>query len=269
MRIATWNVNSVRARHDRLLRFLRARQPDVLCLQELKVTDENFPTLEVSGLGYRWATHGQPTYNGVAILSRKPLEDVQAGFQDGDDDPQARFIAATIDGVRVVSLYVPNGQSVTSDKYPYKKRWLDRLFAWLDKHHTPGDALVLAGDYNIAPDNRDVSRPDKWEGSVLFNPEMRAVYQRLVDWGFTDLWRSHHPESEELSWWDYRGAAFERNQGMRIDFLMATKSVAEKSVASFMDRDERVEVEGYKPSDHVPVVASIDWVHQVQGTLGL
>jgi len=269
MKIVTWNVNSVRVREARLFRFLKARQPDVVCLQELKLVDEKFPSKQLEDIGYHSAVFGQPTYNGVAILSKKPIENVSRGFGDGVDDPQARFIAATIDGVRVASMYVPNGQDMKSDKYPYKKRWLERFLAYLDSHQRPTDAMVLCGDFNIAPSDRDVSHPSRWEGTVLFNPEVRELLERIKAWGFTDLFRMHNDETEVYSWWDYRRVAFDRNEGMLIDFVLGTGSVADCCVAGFIDVDERVEVPDSKPSDHAPVVISIDWARQAQGTLAL
>ena len=269
MKVVSWNVNSVKARQDRVLRFLRAREPDVLCLQELKVVEEAFPWDEIEALGYRAAVFGQKTYNGVAIISKAPLEDVTTGFVDGVDDPQARFIAATVDGIRIASVYVPNGQSLTSDKYPYKKEWLRRLRAYLDSHHEPSDPLLLCGDFNIVPADLDVLHPDQWQDTVLLNPEVRSLLESLLDWGLVDTFRLHNDEPHQFSWWDYRRAAFDRNDGMRIDLILATAPLVERCVTSFIDRDERVEVPGDKPSDHVPIMLSLDWTFQVQGTLAL
>ena len=269
MKIVTWNVNSVKARHDRVMRFLRAREPDVLCLQELKVLDDAFPWAEVEALGYRTAVFGERTYNGVAIVSRAPLEAVTRGFDDGVDDQQARFIAATVDGIRVASVYVPDGQSPTSDKYVYKKQWLQRLRGYLDARHDPAEPLLLCGDFNIVPSDVDVLHPEEWENTVLCNPEVRALLESLLDWGLVDTFRIHDDRPHQFSWWDYRRAAFDRNDGMRIDLILATAPLVERCVTSFIDRDERIEVPGDKPSDHVPVVLSLDWTYQVQGSLAL
>lgn len=260
MRIATWNVNSIRTREQRVLDWLSRYQPDALCLQETKVVDEVFPREVFESAGYHAVTWGQKTYNGVAILSRTEPVDVLQGMDDGDEDDQARVVSATIDGVRVISAYVPNGKTVDSDKYAYKLRWLDRLEAWLQDHHDPTTPVALCGDFNMACDARDMKEEAQWEGTVLYNDEMRDRYARLLAWGFADTFRQHHQEGELFSWWDYRGLAFPRNDGCRIDYVMATAPLVEKCSDAFIDRDQRKKgaCPEEKPSDHVPVVADFD-----------
>lgn len=255
MRIATWNVNSIRARLASLTGYLSVRRPEVVCLQETKCLDEQFPSAELEALGYRWCHHGQRTYNGVAILARAPLELVACGLQDGVEDPQSRLIAATVDGVRVVSVYVPNGQAVGAPAYEYKLEWLRRLRRYLDAHHTPGERLVVCGDFNVAPEPRDVHDPSAWEGQVLFSAPEREVLREVCSFGLVDTFRLHHQEAGRFSWWDYRNLAFPRNLGLRIDLVLATPPLAERCVAADIDRDFR---KGKQPSDHAPVWAEFE-----------
>ncbi len=255
MRVATWNVNSIRARKDRLLRWLGAHAPDVLCLQETKVTDNEFPFADLAALGYRAAAHGQRAYNGVAILARDAITDAAQGLGNGADDVQARLIVATVKGVRVASVYAPNGGEVDSDKWRYKLDWLQRLRRWLDHHHRPGDPLVLAGDFNIAPDDHDVAHPERWGQSVLCHPDGRRALAEVTSFGIVDLLRKHHPAGGIYSWWDYRSLAFPHNDGLRIDLIYATPPVAARCTAAFVDRDER---KGKQPSDHAPVVVDLE-----------
>jgi len=255
MTIVTWNVNSVRAREARLLAWLAERQPDVVCLQELKGVEEAFPFAAVEALGYHAAVLGQRTYNGVAILSRVPATDVSRGLDDGVDDPQARLVAATVDGVRVVSVYVPNGAEVGTDKYAYKLEWLRRLRAWLDREARPGMPLVVCGDFNIVPTDADAHDADAWRGTVLLNDEVRARLADLLDWGLVDTFGRLHPEGRLFSWWDYRNLGFPMNKGLRIDLLLATRPVAERCVEAWVERDQR---KGDKPSDHAPVWIRLD-----------
>lgn len=255
MKIATWNVNSVKARKERLIAWLARHQPDVLCLQELKTQDAGFPHAEVNAAGYRAATHGQKTYNGVAILAKTEPADVQIGLGDDVDDPEARCIAATVDGVRVMSLYVPNGQRPDSDKFVYKLAWLQRFEAYLQAQCRPDTPLAVCGDLNIAPDDLDAARPAEWNGTVLCVPQVREAFQRLLSWGLTDTLRLHHPEGGVYSWWDYRMLGFQKNNGLRIDHILATDALATRCRAATVDRDER---KGVKPSDHAPVIAEFD-----------
>ncbi len=256
MKVVTWNVNSIRARGERLVSWLSRHKPDVVCLQETKVTDEQFPHDVLWDQGYHAAVHGQRTYNGVALLSREAIEDVHIGFDDGADDPQARCICGWVRGIRFISVYVPNGSTVESDKYVYKREWLERLMPYLDKVHEPGTPLLISGDFNIAPDVADVAEPDVWRDTVLFNPDMTAVMTRLLEWGLQDVVRMHNPDPGLYSWWDYRQLGFPRNKGLRIDHILATPELASRSTAAGVDRDER---KGSKPSDHAPVVAELDW----------
>lgn len=250
LKIAAWNVNSVRVRESHLLRWLEANRPDVLCLQELKCTDDAFPTEAVRALGYHAETFGQKTYNGVAILSRGAPGSVARGFGDGVEDDQARLIAATIEGVRVVSAYVPNGGEMRSEKWSYKLVWLDRLLAWLRQHGDPTQPLAICGDFNIAPEARDVHAVEAWEHGVLFHPRIRESLGRLLQWGLVDTFRLHAPDAGRFSWWDYREGALQRDAGLRIDLVLATRSLAARCVEAGIDRAER---EAEKASDHAPV----------------
>jgi exodeoxyribonuclease III len=250
--VATWNVNSVRSRLERLLSFLERAAPDVLLLQELKCEAAAFPTEAVEAAGYRAAVLGQKTYNGVAVLSRSAPADVQIGFGDPVLDEQARLITARVDGVRVASVYVPNGRVVGSEAWEYKLDWLERLRDWLDERHDPSDPLVIGGDFNVALDDRDVAKPARWNGSVLYHPDAVRAVRDLLDWGLVDTVRLHHTEQGPYTWWDYRALSFPQNDGLRIDHLLATAPLASRCTAAHVDRDER---KGEKPSDHAPVVA--------------
>ncbi len=255
MKVVTWNVNSIKARHERVLTWLRTFEPDVLCLQELKVVDDAFPFNEVRDIGYHAAVHGQKTYNGVAILSRTEAEDVEVGMGPDDDDPQSRLITATVDGVRVLSAYFPNGHSVGSDKYGYKLEWMRRLLQHLESTASPSDALVLAGDFNVAPREADVAMPEIWGGSVLCHDAARSALERIREWGLVDVFEKHHPEGAIYSWWDYQMLAFPRNNGLRIDHVYATEGFATHSTDAYVDREARKKGDfEEKPSDHAPVV---------------
>lgn len=252
MRIIAWNVNSIRARHDRFLSLLERHQPDAVCVQETKVGDDLFPHDALGELGYHAAAHGQKGYNGVAVVSRSEPANVRTGLQDEEDDDQARLLAADVDGVRVISVYVPNGQSVGSDKFDYKLRWLDRLRAYLDRYEAPDRPLAICGDFNIARDDADVAKPDEWSSSVLCVPQVRDAFERLLGWGLVDVFREKHPDGGVYSWWDYQMLAFPKNNGLRIDHILATRPLAEQCEASSIDREER---KGKRPSDHAPVIA--------------
>lgn len=254
MKIASWNVNSIRSRQDRALAWLARHEPDVLAIQETKVTDDKFPRAPFEDAGYHVEVFGQKTYNGVALVSRAPAEDVVRGLPDDDEDAQRRLIAGTFGGVRVVNVYVPNGKDVESDKFPYKLDWLKRLRSFLDGFD-PSDDLVLLGDFNIAPDERDLHDPEAWRGKVHFHPKEHAALAELRDWGLTDLFRVHHEEAGRFSWWDYRRLAFPRNAGLRIDLILGTASMHAACKACDIDRDER---KGKLPSDHAPVWAEFD-----------
>lgn len=255
MRIGSWNVNSIRAREERLLAWLARRQPDVACLQELKGTEEQFPFEALERAGYLAAVCGQKTYNGVAILSRTPLANVQFGLQDGVDDPEARLVSAEVAGARVISVYVPNGQVVGSEKYTYKLEWMARLGAYLSRTSAPDQRLAICGDFNVAPHDRDVADLEGFRDSVLCHADVRVAFQSLIDWGLVDTFRELHPDEVKYSWWDYRQLAFPRNRGLRIDHVLATRPLAERLREAEIDRDER---KGAKPSDHAPVLAAFD-----------
>jgi exodeoxyribonuclease III len=254
MKIATWNINSIRARKDRLLAWLEANRPDVACLQEIKVVDDEFPAGELSALGYHALVHGQKTYNGVAILARSALAEPAIGMADGVDDPQARLVAATAGDLRVVNVYVPNGQQPGTDKYAYKLEWLARLRAWLEAHCDPARPLVLCGDFNVAPDDRDVHDPAAWAGKIMCSEPEREALRRLVGWGLIDAYRLHHDEAGRFTWWDYRRLAFPRGEGLRIDHVFVTEALAGRCTAAEIDREAR---KGKQPSDHAPVVVEL------------
>ena len=255
MKVATWNVNSIRARRQHVVDWLDAAQPDVLCLQELKVTDADFPYDDIRDCGYEAAVYGQKTYNGVAILSRHPITDVVQGFGDDEDDPQARLISAEVNGVTVVSAYFPNGSEVGSDKYEYKLRWMARLRKTLARRFDPTtDQLALCGDFNVAPWDDDIGRLGEWRSSVLACDPVRDALNQVADFGLRDVVRPFHPTGGVFSWWDYRGRGFERGNGLRIDHIYCTPQLAERTIGAVVDREER----GRKsPSDHAPVVVEL------------
>jgi exodeoxyribonuclease III len=255
VKLATWNVNSIRARLARLLDWLGRAKPDVVCLQELKVADEDFPADELRAAGYHAAFHGQRTYNGVAILSRTEAEDVSRGFDGGGEDEQARLISAKVAGIRVISAYFPNGQTVGSDKWAYKLEWMARLKDHLASRYSPGDPLALLGDFNVAPEDRDVARPGEWRDSVLCHEDARARLRAIADWGLIDTMRLHEPGPGPWSWWDYRMLAFPKGNGLRIDHVYATRPVADRCTRAWVERNER---KGKLPSDHAPVMVELD-----------
>ena len=251
IKIATWNVNSLNVRLPQVLDWLRDRQPDLLALQETKLTDPAFPTLDIAEAGYQAVFSGQKTYNGVALLSRRPAGKIVTDLP-GLDDPQRRVLGATLGDLRVINLYVPNGQAVGSEKYAYKLAWLDRLAAWLDAEMTRYPRLVVLGDFNIAPDDRDVHDPAAWTGQVLCSDPERAAFRRLLDLGLQDTFRLFPQEDQTFSWWDYRAAAFRRNLGLRIDHILASPALAAACTACSVDPGPR-RLE--RPSDHAPVIA--------------
>lgn len=256
--VVTWNVNSVRTRLERVIDFLQREQPDVLCLQETKVTDEQFPAEAIEAAGYRVVTHGQKTYNGVAILSKEPAGAVTRGFEGNPLPEQARVIAAEVGGLTVVNLYVVNGRSMDDPAFEAKLAWLDALQAWLERTYSPEQPLLICGDFNIAPDERDVYDPEKWRDRVLVSEPERQRLRAMLDWGLSDLLRLHTEEGGIFSWWDYRQGAFPRGWGLRIDLLLGTAKVAARSSAVVVDREERKASTGPgKPSDHAPVIARL------------
>ncbi|MCG3162600.1 MAG: Exodeoxyribonuclease III [Acidobacteria bacterium] len=252
MKIATWNVNSITVRLPQALDWIEANRPDALCLQETKCVDEKFPFDAFREIGYSAEVFGQRTYNGVAILSLSPATGAQRGMPDDDADAQKRLIAATVNGVKIVNVYIPNGGEVGSDKYQFKLEWLSRLRKFLDQSCDARRPLVLCGDFNVAPEDRDVHDPDLWAGKILCSEPERAALQNVREWGLIDVFRKHHEESGLFSWWDYRAGAFPRNHGLRIDHLWATAPLAEKCADAWIDKTPRALP---KPSDHVPVMA--------------
>jgi exodeoxyribonuclease-3 len=255
MKIATWNINSVRARTGRLLAWLKSHQPDVLCLQETKVADDEFPTAELSELGYRTAVRGQKSYNGVAIISRAELSDVASAFDDGGPDEQARFLSARTGELRIVTVYVPNGQEPGSAAYLFKLEWMKRLRRYLDARHRADERLLLCGDFNVAPEDRDVWDPPRWHESIMCTTGERNALAEIVGFGLKDAFRRLHSEGGHYTWWDYRLRAFEKDRGLRIDHVYVTEPVVPGISAAAIDRDER---RGKLPSDHAPVIVMLD-----------
>jgi exodeoxyribonuclease-3 len=251
MKLATWNVNSLKVRLPQVLDWLSKHSPDALCLQETKTEDVNFPMAAIIAAGYQVAFSGQKTYNGVAILTRKPVSAVTMGIP-GFEDPQKRVIAATLDGVRVVCVYVPNGESVESEKYGYKLNWLNALTEWLRTEITQHPSLALLGDYNIAPTDADVHDPQAWAGKVLCSDAERAALARLNELGLKDTFRLFTQPERSYSWWDYRMNAFRRKMGMRIDHILASPALADVCMSCSIDSEPRG---NERPSDHAPVIA--------------
>lgn len=251
MKISTWNVNSLKVRLPHVLDWLVANQPDVLCLQETKTEDANFPADVLGEAGYHAVFSGQKTYNGVAILSKGPVQDVVAGIP-GFADEQKRVLAATVDGVRIICIYVPNGQSVDSDKYRYKLSWLTALQAWLKEELERYPKLALLGDYNIAPEDRDVYDPEGWKGNVLVSEPERNAFCGLEQLGLRDSFRLFEQPEKSYSWWDYRMMAFRRNMGLRIDLILISQAL--QCTSCTIDKAPR-KLE--RPSDHTPVVAEV------------
>ena len=257
MQLATWNVNSLAVRLPQLLDWLQANPVDALVLQETKLTDDKFPRAEIEAAGYAVQFHGQKTYNGVALLSRAGAIDVVKNIP-GFDDEQARVIAGTVDGplgpVRCIGAYFPNGQSPDSDKFAYKMRWLDALREWVAAELAVHPQLVLMGDYNIAPEDRDVYDPVGWFGQIHCTPEERAHFQRLVGLGLADSFRLFEQPPKSWSWWDYRNLAFRKNQGLRIDHILVSEALRGRVTACSIDKLPR---KNERPSDHAPVVLSL------------
>ncbi|HXC85229.1 MAG TPA: exodeoxyribonuclease III [Trebonia sp.] len=257
-KIITWNVNSVHTRLPRLVALLARHQPDLVCLQEIKTTAEAFPASEVAAAGYQAVVHGQASRNGVAVLARVPVTDVVRGFAGDPVPEQARVLSVTADGLRVVCVYVVNGKEVSAPEYELKLRWLDAFTAWLRESHRPTDPLIVAGDFNITPDDRDVYAPDVWRGRNLASEPERARIRGLLDWGLTDLGRLNNEGPGPFTFWDYRAGAFHRGWGLRIDLALATAPVAARCTSVTVDRDERKPTFGEgKPSDHAPLIVRL------------
>lgn len=253
MKLTTWNVNSLKVRLPQVLQWLEANPVDVLCLQETKLTDDKFPQAEIEAAGYQVAFSGQKTYNGVAILSRHAIENVQKN-NPLFEDAQQRLIAATIQGMRIVCAYVPNGQALDSEKYPYKLSWLASLQEWIRQEMSTHASLALLGDYNIAPEDRDVHDPAAWEGQNLVSPPERAALQALLDLGLKDSFRMFEQADKSFSWWDYRQLGFRLNKGVRIDHILLSAELALRCTSCIIDKTPR---KWEQPSDHAPVIATL------------
>ena len=254
VKVASWNVNGIRARVDAVSAWLEQAQPDVLCMQETKVVDDEFPAEAFAKLGYALTLAGQPSYNGVAIASRRPIADVRVGLFDDQGSSEKRAIATTVDGVRIVNVYVPNGKSVVLPSFREKLRWLERLRVTLDASASPDDELLLCGDFNVARDARDVFDPVRLRGQLHFHPDEHAALDRLLGFGLVDSFRERHEAGGRFSWWDYRGGDFRSNRGLRIDYVFLTRKLAARLRAADIDvAPRRLE----KPSDHAPVLVEL------------
>lgn len=256
MRVATWNVNSINVRMPQLLDWLAAAQPDVLCVQETKTIDEKFPTLELKAAGYESAFIGEKSYNGVAVISKLPISDVQLNFPGDDEAAPRRMISATVGGIRFVNTYVPNGSALGSDKFKFKLDWLMRLRKYFDETCDANRDVLLCGDFNIAISDLDVWNAPAYEGHLHFSKPERAAIHYVKQWGFTDLYRELHTDAKEFSWWDYRAGAWQKNHGLRIDHIWTSPSLTKKAKSCVIDKSPR---ELTLPSDHAPVVAEFDF----------
>ena len=254
MLIATWNVNSIIARLPNVIRWLDSVKPDVLCMQETKCTDDKFPTEPFVDRGYQCQIFGQQSYNGVAILTRDSC-DSRRGYPDDDETAQSRLLATNVSGIDIVNVYIPNGQMVGSEKYAFKLDWMRRLREYFDAHYDNSTPVLLCGDFNVAPDERDVYDVRLWQGRILFSEKEREALQHVKDWGFTDAFRMHTEVGGHFSWWDYRAGAFRRNLGLRIDHIWLSSPLAARNKNTWIDLEPR---KWEKPSDHAPVVAEFD-----------
>ncbi len=255
MKIATWNVNSILARLPHATRWIKAVQPDVLCMQETKCTDDKFPVEAFSQMGYCTTIFGQQSYNGVAILTRNDCADVQRGNYEDQEGAHARLLAATVNGIRIVNVYIPNGQSVGSEKFEFKLDWMKRLRAFFDHNFQRDTPVVLCGDFNVAPEDRDIHNPQLWQERIMCSQAERTALDEIKRWGFTDTFRQHHEEGGHFSWWDYRAGAFRRNMGLRIDHIWVTRPLLAGSKNTWIDVEPRT---WERPSDHAPVIAEFE-----------
>jgi len=251
MKIASWNINSLRVRLSQVLQWLEDNPVDVLAIQETKTQDPDFPLEEIQASGYKAVFSGQKTYNGVAILAKTTPKEIITDIKNLDD-PQRRILAASVKGVRVINLYVVNGSEVGSEKFAYKLNWLEKVTAFIKQELKNHKKLVVLGDFNIAPDDRDVHDPESWQGKILCSDQEREAYQKLLSLGLTDTFRLFDQEEKLFSWWDYRGGGFRRNHGLRIDLILASETLSEKCKSSSIDKTPRT---WERPSDHTPVVA--------------
>ena len=258
MKIVTWNINGVRARIDNLLTWLKESDPDIVCLQEIKTVDEGFPRFEIEALGYHVETHGQKGFNGVAILSKLPFDEVNRGLPGDDTDEQARFIEGVFStsggALRVVSLYLPNGNPVGTEKFPYKLAWMKRLELWALERLALEEPLILAGDYNVIPEPIDAKNPEIWVNDALFQPETRQAFRRLINRGFTEALRATTDAAGIYTFWDYQAGAWQKNNGIRIDHLLLSPEAANRLTSTAVEKHVRA---WEKPSDHVPTVAHL------------
>ena len=254
MKIATFNVNSIKARLPRVLEWLQEASPDVALFQEIKVVDEGFPSMEIEDLGYNVVTHGQKTYNGVAILSKRPIEDVTRGLPGGEDDEQARYIECVTGGVRVASIYLPNGNPVASEKFPYKLAWFDRLIDHARELLTYEECVVLGGDYNVCPTDDDVYDPKGWAEDALCRPESRAKFRTLLNLGYTEAFRALHKGPGFYTFWDYQAGAWPKDHGLRIDHHLLSPQAADRLKSCEIDRNPRAKE---KASDHTPLIVEL------------
>lgn len=251
IKVATWNVNSVKARLPNVLAWLKEFTPDVVLLQEIKCVDDGFPCLELEDAGYNLATHGQKSYNGVAILSKSPLEDVERRLPDGEGDDHARYMEATVFGkLRVASIYLPNGNPIGTEKFSYKLAWMDRLYRHMKRGLADGEMRIYGGDYNVIPTDDDVYNPRAFRDDALMQPETRARYRALLHLGLTDCFRAFHAEPHQYSYWDYFAGSWQKDNGLLIDFLLASPAAADALVSAGIDRNPRGKD---KASDHTPV----------------
>jgi len=254
MLVATWNVNSILARMPLVLRWLDDVRPDVLCMQETKCTDDKFPTLVFQERGYKCQLFGQQSYNGVAILTRGECETGHRGYPGDDETAQSRLITSTVEGIQIVNVYIPNGQAVGSEKFEMKLGWMRRLRQFFDDNYDPSRPVMLCGDFNVAPEERDVHDVRLWQGRIMFSEPERTTLQNIKDWGFTDAFRLHNEEGGKFTWWDYRAGAFRRNLGLRIDHIWITEPLVSRSVRTWIDMEPRT---WEKPSDHAPVITEL------------
>ncbi len=255
MKIATWNVNSINVRLEHALKWLDSTKTDVLCIQETKCVDENFPFAEFEEAGYHAAFMGEKSYNGVAILSKHEIENVQKNMHDDEESSPKRFIAADINGIHIVNTYIPNGTKLWSDKFDFKLDWLQRLRRYFDQNCDLKSDVILCGDFNVAPHEIDVWSVARWEGRLHFSIPERAAMYHVMQWGFADAYRKINPDLKEYSWWDFRTNAFPKNEGLRIDHIWTSPSLTDRCTKSWIDREPR----GWeRPSDHTPVVAEFE-----------
>ena len=257
MRVATWNVNALRARLEFFLHWLRARSPDVVGIQEVKATEAQFPFAELESAGYRAVVHGQKGWNGVAIVSREAATVTQVGLP-GHETLGSRFLTAEVGGLSFTTIYAPNGKHLAHEDFPRKLAWLDALCEHFTSSHDPGRPTVLCGDLNVCPAPIDNWNEETLAGTIFNTPEERERFARLLEWGFVDAFREKHPDTRAFSWWDYRGGAFHQGRGLRIDFVLATQSVMNRVRKAEIDRDYRKKKDGLTPSDHAPVIVDLE-----------